>query len=71
MGFAEHFGHSLLKNFSLTIFDELFLFSATTFGMLNFIQLSVLKETMLKVLCKPHYSNSHLETVVCKWDAPN
>ena len=27
-------------------------------------------ETLPKVLCKPHYSNSHLEMVVCKWGVP-
>ena len=26
---------------------------------------------MPKELCKPHYGNSHLETVVCKWKAPH
>ena len=29
------------------------------------------KQTMPKVLCKPHYGNSHLETGVCKWEAPH
>ena len=24
-----------------------------------------------KVLCNPHYGNSHLEMVVCKWKAPH
>ena len=24
-----------------------------------------------KVLCKPHYGNSHLETGICKWEAPH
>ena len=28
-------------------------------------------EIMPKLLCKPHYGNSHLEMVVCKWKAPN
>ena len=27
-------------------------------------------EILPKVLCKPHYGNSRLETVVCKWGAP-
>ena len=29
------------------------------------------KVTVPQVLCKPHYSNSHLETAVCKWGPPN
>ena len=29
------------------------------------------KINMLKVLCKPHYGNFHLEMEVCKWDAPH
>ena len=28
-------------------------------------------KTLPKVLCKPHYSNSHLKMVVCKWKAPH
>ena len=32
---------------------------------------SELKQSMPKVLCKPHYGNSHLEMVVCKWGAPH
>ena len=29
------------------------------------------KLALPQVLCKPHYGNSHLETVVCKWGAPH
>ena len=28
-------------------------------------------QKMPKVLCKPHYSNFHLETGVCKWGVPH
>ena len=31
--------------------------------------ISFIFQTQPKVLCKPHYCNSHLETEVCKWEA--
>ena len=36
-----------------------------------FVSLFVTEMTQPKVLCKPHYGNSHLETGLCQWGAPH
>ena len=28
-------------------------------------------EVLSEVLCKPHYRNSHLETIACEWGTPH